>query len=80
MPLAQKASIGGLFCLGWICIAVAIVRVRELGGTTSSNSAPNPTWLALWGTIETSIGKRIRLYSSWDECVGSLTWIMFLQL
>lgn len=57
MPLIQKASIGGLFCLGLVCIIIAIVRVKELGGTANSNSAPSPTWLAFWGTVETAIGK-----------------------
>jgi hypothetical protein len=63
MPFVQKAGIGGLFCLGWVCIIVAIVRVKELGGTVKSNSAPSTTWLAFWGTVETAIGKKIQPHS-----------------
>lgn len=55
MPLAQKLSIGGLFALGFICIAVAIIRVKELGSNFSGGT-PSPSWLALWGIVESSIG------------------------
>lgn len=55
LPLSQKISIGGLFCLGWICIAVAIIRVKELGSTITQSSAPSTSWLALWGTVEGAI-------------------------
>ena len=55
MPLSQKLSIGGLFCLAFVCIAVATIRVKELGSTINS-SQPSTTWLALWGIVESSIG------------------------
>ncbi|KAI9869178.1 MAG: hypothetical protein M1823_009052, partial [Watsoniomyces obsoletus] len=55
MPLSQKLSISALFCLGWVIIAVAIIRVKELGSTVTRNSAPSTSWLALWGTVEASI-------------------------
>ena len=55
MPLSQKLGIGALFGLGWVCIAVAIIRVKELGSTVH-NSQPRTSWLALWGIVETSIG------------------------
>ncbi|ETN37487.1 uncharacterized protein HMPREF1541_07109 [Cyphellophora europaea CBS 101466] len=54
MPLSQKLSIGGLFALGFVCIAVATIRVKELGSTVN-NSQPSATWLALWGIVESSI-------------------------
>ena len=55
MPLSQKLSIGALFFLSWICIAIAIIRVKELGSTLTESSAPSTSWLALWGTVESSI-------------------------
>lgn len=55
MPLTQKLSIGALFCLGFVCIAVATIRVKELGSTIN-NTQPSTTWLALWGIVESSIG------------------------
>ncbi|KAJ9617004.1 hypothetical protein H2200_000725 [Cladophialophora chaetospira] len=54
LPLKQKLSIGALFCLGFVCIAVATIRVKELGSTVK-NSQPSTTWLALWGIVESSI-------------------------
>ncbi|KAH0835146.1 hypothetical protein FOPE_04122 [Fonsecaea pedrosoi] len=55
MPRTQKASIGALFCLGFVCIVVATIRVKELGSTVN-NTQPSTTWLALWGIVESSIG------------------------
>lgn len=55
MPLMQKLSVGALFCLGFVCIVVATIRVKELGSTVN-NSQPSTTWLALWGIVESSIG------------------------
>ena len=57
MPLSQKASIGGLFCMAWVCIAMATIRVRELGAKSAAEQ-PRPTWLAFWGIIETAIGRQ----------------------
>ncbi|OAL38691.1 hypothetical protein AYO20_01897 [Fonsecaea nubica] len=54
MPRTQKASIGALFCLGFVCIVVATIRVKELGSTVN-NTQPSTTWLALWGIVESSI-------------------------
>jgi hypothetical protein len=55
MPLNQKLSIGALFFLAWICIAVSVIRVKELGSTVTERSAPSTSWLALWGTVEAAI-------------------------
>lgn len=58
MQLKQKLSIGGLFCFGWICIIIATIRVVQLGSASneSSSGTPAPSWLAMWGIIEASIG------------------------
>lgn len=57
MRTRQKLSIGGLFCFGWVCIIISTIRVVQLGET--ENGVPAPSWLALWGTIEASIGMHI---------------------
>lgn len=57
MKSRQKLSIGGLFCFGWVCIIISTIRVVQLGDT--ENGVPAPSWLALWGTIEASIGMLI---------------------
>ncbi|CAL5866155.1 uncharacterized protein PFLUO_LOCUS362 [Penicillium psychrofluorescens] len=54
MKRNRKLSISGLFCLGWVCIVIATIRVIQLRDN-SSNGQPKPAWLALWGTIEASI-------------------------
>lgn len=61
MQMKQKLSIGGLFCFGWICIIIATIRVVQLGSASNeaSNGEPAPSWLALWGIIEASIGMYI---------------------
>lgn len=55
MKLRQKLSIGALFCFGWVCILISTIRVVQLGRST--DGTPATSWLALWGTIEGSIGK-----------------------
>ncbi|KAF7713391.1 Uncharacterized protein PECH_001331 [Penicillium ucsense] len=61
MQLKQKLSIGGLFCFGWICIIIATIRVVQLGSRSNgaSNGQPAPSWLALWGIIESAIAVMI---------------------
>lgn len=58
MQRKQKLSIGGLFCFGWVCIIIATIRVVQLGSASdvASGGTPAPSWLAMWGIIETSIG------------------------
>ena len=55
MPLAQKASVGGLFCLATIVIIVASIRVTELGSKDGGFDGVRPTWLAFWGQLESTI-------------------------
>ena len=55
MPRTQKLGIVALFGIGVILIAVATLRVAQIGGKAQSSSQPSASWLALWGVIETSI-------------------------
>jgi len=55
MPRTQKVGIMGLFGIGIILIAVATLRVAQIGGKAQSSSQPSASWLALWGVIECSI-------------------------
>ncbi|KAF9894027.1 hypothetical protein FE257_008999 [Aspergillus nanangensis] len=54
MSRSRKLSIGALFCMAWICMAVSIIRVIQLGHSVS-HGTPEPAWLALWGSIEASV-------------------------
>jgi hypothetical protein len=67
MKPKQKLSIAGLFCFGWVCIIISTIRVVQLGQT--DNGVPAPSWLALWATIEASIG---RSYAFSILCENSL--------
>jgi hypothetical protein len=55
MPRTQKLGIVGLFGIVLILIAVATLRVAQIGGKAQSSSQPSASWLALWGVIECSI-------------------------
>ncbi|KAH6690600.1 hypothetical protein F5X68DRAFT_253476 [Plectosphaerella plurivora] len=57
MNRARKMSIAGLFCLGWVCIAVSTIRVAYLGhnGGAGGHTQPSTSWLALWGIVESGI-------------------------
>ncbi|KAI4638793.1 hypothetical protein J4E93_009821 [Alternaria ventricosa] len=56
IPLARKIQIGGLFALGILVIIASIIRVIQVGATTSAgNTTPSLTWLALWSIIESSV-------------------------
>jgi hypothetical protein len=55
MPRAQKVGIGGIFCVGIICIVIAIIRVVQIDVKSNNNSTPSSSWLALWGIVETGI-------------------------
>ena len=72
MPTSRKVSVAALFCLGFVCIIASTIRVTQI-----SNGSKQPTvpWLALWGTIESAIGKHLTImhprYSSslWELTV-----------
>ncbi|KAG7116484.1 hypothetical protein HYQ44_007103 [Verticillium longisporum] len=58
MHMSRKLSIAGLFCLGWVCVAVSTIRVAYLGRNAvegSSFKQPATSWLALWGIVESAI-------------------------
>ncbi|EGY19316.1 uncharacterized protein VDAG_09776 [Verticillium dahliae VdLs.17] len=58
MKMSRKLSIAGLFCLGWVCVAVSTIRVAYLGRNAvegSSFKQPATSWLALWGIVESAI-------------------------
>lgn len=54
LPRFKKAGIIALFCVGWIAIIAAVVRVVSIG-VRAGTSTPSSTWLALWGTVESGI-------------------------
>ncbi|KAK7703726.1 hypothetical protein SLS57_010833 [Botryosphaeria dothidea] len=54
MPRAEKIGIGALFCSGFVCIVIAVLRVVQIG-VKSRNSTPSSTWLALWAEVEAAI-------------------------
>jgi hypothetical protein len=54
-PTSQKVGIGGLFCVGWICIAFATVRVIQIGVKANNSSTPSSSWLALWAIVESAV-------------------------
>lgn len=61
MPRGKKISIMCLFATGFICVMFACLRVIQVGVNTSkpiNKGLPlDPTWLAIWGMVECSIGK-----------------------
>lgn len=54
-PKLQKIGMGVLFGIGWICIAMAIIRVVSIGSKAGNSSTPSSSWLALWAIIESAI-------------------------
>jgi hypothetical protein len=60
MPTSKKVSIRVLFGSGFICILFASVRVAQVAINAARPRADNqtldPTWLAIWGMVECSIG------------------------
>ncbi|OCT54352.1 hypothetical protein CLCR_00860 [Cladophialophora carrionii] len=54
-PTAQKVGIGGLFCVGWVCITFATIRVVQIGVKANNSSTPSSSWLALWAIVESAV-------------------------
>ncbi len=54
-PTSQKVGIGGLFCVGWICITFATIRVVQIGVKANNSSTPSSSWLALWAIVESAV-------------------------
>ncbi len=55
VPRGQKIVIIALFASGFVCVAFATLRLVQIGRQSSDTNSPNPTWLALWTLIETSV-------------------------
>ena len=50
----EKVALASIFSLGAIVIIVAIIRVVQTSATTQH---VDPVWLALWSSIESSVGR-----------------------
>ncbi|KAL6705710.1 hypothetical protein ACN47E_006499 [Coniothyrium glycines] len=59
MPVRKKLAIHLLFASGFICIAFACLRVAQVAINAAKPEADaqplDPTWLAIWGTVECSV-------------------------
>ncbi|KAL1639076.1 hypothetical protein SLS58_008278, partial [Diplodia intermedia] len=55
MPRAEKLAVGALFCSGFVCITMAVLRVVQIGVKAGNNSTPSSSWLALWAEVEAAI-------------------------
>ncbi len=51
----EKLALTSIFSLSAIVIIVAIIRVVQTSATTQH---VDPVWLALWSSIESSVGKK----------------------
>jgi len=60
MPRSKKISVLCLFATGIVCILFACLRVTQVAINASKPEAASqpldPTWLAIWGMVECSIG------------------------
>lgn len=48
---AQKVGLGVVFCLGFVVIAVAIIRLKQIVGEARAD----PVGLAVWGLVESTV-------------------------
>ena len=55
----EKLALTSIFSLSAIVIIVAIIRVVQTSATTQH---VDPVWLALWSSIESSVGKAFTLF------------------
>lgn len=53
----EKVALGGVFCVGVVCVIMATVRTVSVGIESRSENTPSSSWLMLWGLIETAIGE-----------------------
>ena len=60
MPRSKQISILCLFATGVVCVLFACLRVTQVAINASKTEAAeqplDPTWLAIWGIVECSIG------------------------
>ena len=61
MARSKKNAILTLFGTGFVCIFFACLRVAQVAINAAKPEAAgqplDPTWLAIWGMVECSIGK-----------------------
>lgn len=62
LPLTEKIALGGVFCVGMVCVVMAIVRTVQVGLESRGDTTPSSTWLVFWGLIETAIGESTFLF------------------
>lgn len=60
MPKNKKIGILLLFASGVVCILFSVLRVAQVASNASKPEVKemplDPTWLAIWGMVESSIG------------------------
>jgi hypothetical protein len=76
MPRSKKNAILTLFATGFICVLFACLRVTQVAVNASEPKADgqplDPTWLAIWGMVECSIGTYLQnLHHLSSELTGS---------
>lgn len=52
----QKIGVYSLFCSGFVCILFATLRFAQAGFTDGKIITPDPKWMQVWTTLETSMG------------------------
>jgi hypothetical protein len=57
LPAQEKLALGAVFCVGIVCIIMAIIRTVQIGLESRSDTTPSSSWLMFWGEIEAAIGK-----------------------
>jgi hypothetical protein len=61
MVRTKKIAILVLFASGLVCIMFAVLRVAQVAINAAKPEADgqplDPTWLAIWGMVECSIGR-----------------------
>ncbi|KAF2001648.1 hypothetical protein P154DRAFT_533828 [Amniculicola lignicola CBS 123094] len=55
MRRAQKLSIIALFCIGFVCVIFATIRVVRISVGVDGNHSPKTTWIILWAIIEAAV-------------------------
>ncbi|KAL1963852.1 hypothetical protein VTN77DRAFT_7783 [Rasamsonia byssochlamydoides] len=60
IPIKQKLSIGGVCCVGVVCIIVAIARVAQVS-SEAEKDAPTIAWLAVWDMVEAGISTLVSI-------------------
>ena len=59
LPLMEKVALGGVFCVGLVCVIMAVVRTVSVGVEARSVNTPSSSWLVFWALIEAAIGESL---------------------